>query len=254
MMLIDTHCHLNNPAFEKTLPEVMARAANVGVHRFIVPAYDLESLGRTAELPFSFPGVIFSALGIHPWHVDEKLGYAEILSFIRRHPPTAIGEIGLDFSPECPPREIQIKSLIRQLEWAGELGLPVTIHCRKAYDVLYQILLDQGGKIRGALHSFSGSKEMMFKFIELGCYIAFSGSVTRKTAGKYHKNAQAAPLERILLETDAPSIATETTVAAEVEPRHIVEVAQKVAEIRGISFEEMCERTSENARRLFALP
>ena len=101
--------------------------------------------------------------------------------------------------------------------------------------MLYQILLNQGGKIRGALHSFSGSKEMMMNLIELGFYIAFSGSVTRKTAGKYHKNAQAAPLERILLETDAPSIATETTVAAEVEPRHIVEVAQKVAEIRGIS-------------------
>ena len=180
MMLIDTYCHLNDPAFRDTLPEVIAQAANVGVYRFIVPAYDLESLGRTAELPFSFPGVIFSALGIHPWHVTKKWVMRKFSPLSGGTRPRQSAKSASISRLKCPPREIQIKSLIRQLEWAGELGLPVTIHCRKAYDVLYQILLDQGGKIRGALHSFSGSKEMMFNFIELGFYIAFSGSVTRK--------------------------------------------------------------------------
>ena len=93
----------------------------------------------------------------------------------------------------------------------------------------------------------------MFKFLDLGFYISFSGSVTRKTATKYHRNAAAVPLDRVLLETDAPSIATETTAASEVEPCHLVEVARKVAEIRGISLEEICAKTTENARRLFAL-
>ena len=193
-MLIDTHCHLNDPAFKETLPEVKARAKAAGVSCFIVPAYDFESLGRTAELAASSPGVIFPAFGIHPWHVQEPINYGEVLPFIRQHHPVAIGEIGLDFSPECPPQEIQTKSLIRQLEWAGEYDLPVTIHCRKAYDALYQILLDVGGKIRGAMHSFSGNKEMIFKFIELGFYISFSGSVTRKTAGSIIRTRRQCPL------------------------------------------------------------
>ena len=253
-MLIDTHCHLNDPAFKETLPDVMARAKAAGVSCFIVPAYDLESLGRTAELAASFPGVIFPAFGIHPWHIQEPINYEKVFSFIKQNHPVAIGEIGIDFSPECPPQEIQIKSLIRQLEWAREYDLPVTIHCRKAHKALYQILLDFDGKIRGAMHSFSGNKEWLFKFIDLGFYISFSGSVTRKTARKYQKNAQAVPPDRMLLETDAPSIATETTAASEVEPRHTVEVARKVAELRGISIEEVCEKTTENARRLFGLP
>ncbi len=253
-MFVDTHCHLNDPGFERTLPDVMARAGAAGVRAFVVPSYDLESLDRTAGLASSFPGVIFPALGIHPWHVSEGIDYGEILSFIRQHPPAAIGEIGLDFSPECPPQEVQVRSFALQLEWASEFDLPVTIHCRRAYDTLYQAILDRAGRVRGALHSFSGSKEMMFKLIDLGFYIGFSGSVTRRTAKKYQKNAQAVPLDRILLETDAPSIATETTVVSEVEPRHVVEVARKIAELRGLSLEEVSEKTTENAQRLFGLP
>jgi len=116
-MLIDSHCHLNDPAFEETLSEVIARAKAAGVSRFIVPAYDFESLGRTAELAASSPGVIFPAFGIHPWHVQEPIIYERVLGFIRQNHPVAIGEIGLDFSPECPPHELQIKSLTQQLEW-----------------------------------------------------------------------------------------------------------------------------------------
>ena len=148
------------------------------------------SIARTAELASSFPGILFPAFGIHPWHVMEEIQDEEILSSIRQKNTVAIGEIGLDFSPECPPREAQIKSLTHQLEWAREYELPVSIHCRKAHDSLYQILLEFRGTIRGVMHSFSGNREMMFKFIDLGFYISFSGSVTRKTAGKYHRNAE----------------------------------------------------------------
>jgi TatD DNase family protein len=252
-MLIDTHCHLNDPFFEKSVPDVLTRARAAGVSGFIVLAYDHASLSRTAQLASSYPGVLFPAFGIHPWHVDEAVRDEEILSLIRKNKTVAIGEIGLDFSPECPPQEVQVRSLVRQLNWAQEFELPVAIHCRKAYDRLYEILLDFRGKLRGVIHSFSGNREMMLKLIDLGFYISFSGSVTRATARKYHKNAEAVPLGRMLLETDAPSIATETTVAAEVEPRHIVEVAQQIARLRGISFEEVCDRTTENARRLFDL-
>jgi TatD DNase family protein len=101
------------------------------------------------------------------------------------------------------------------------------------------------------LHSFSGNTEIMTRFLDLGFYISFSGAVTRRTARKYHKNAAAVPLDRFLLETDAPSIATETTDASLVEPRHTMEVAQKVAEIRGLPFEEVCSASTANANRLF---
>ncbi len=253
-MLIDTHCHLNDPVFEKTLPDVLTRARAAGVSGFIVLAYDHASLRRTAEMASSFPEVLFPAFGIHPWHVNEGIRDEEVLSLVRKSKTAAIGEIGLDFSPECPPQEVQVQSLVRQLNWAKEFELPAAIHCRKAYDRLYEILLDFKGNLRGVIHSFSGNKEMMFKLVDLGFYISFSGSVTQRTARKYHRNAEAVPLDRMLLETDAPSIATETTMAAEVEPCHVVEVAQQIARLRGISFEEVCDRTTENARRLFGLP
>ena len=253
MMLIDTHCHLNDPAFESSLPDVIARAKAANVLQFIVPAYDVDSLDRTARLASSYPGIIFPAFGIHPWYVNGQIHDETILPFLRNKSTVAIGEIGLDFSPECPPHLLQMESLKRQLDFARDLDLPVSIHCRKAYEPLYQILLDHHGKIRGVIHSFSGKKDLMSRFLDLGFYISFSGSVTRKTATKYHRNAAAVPLDRVLLETDAPSIATETTAASEVEPCHLVEVARKMAEIRGISLEEICEKTTENARRLFAL-
>jgi TatD DNase family protein len=132
--------------------------------------------------------------------------------------------------------------------------LPVLIHCRRAHEPLYQILKTYYGKIRGVMHSFSGSLELMSRFLDLGFYISFSGSVTRETAKIYHKNTQTVPLDRLLVETDAPSIATKTTVAHEIEPRHAKEVAQKIAELRGISFEEVCTHTTENAKCLFNLP
>ena len=105
--------------------------------------------------------------------------------------------------------------------------------------------------LRGVLHSFSGGRDLALRFIELGFHIAFSGSVTRTTAKKYHTTAEGIPLEYMLVETDAPSIATQTTLASQVEPRHTVEVARTIAELRGSTFEEIAQATTGNARRLF---
>ncbi len=253
-MLIDTHCHLNDPSFDSTLQDVMARAQAAGVDTFIVPAYDMGSLRRTAGLAAFYPDVIHPAFGIHPWYVSGAVDYDEVFFFLKQKNPVAVGEIGIDLSPECPSERIQTEAIILQLGFARELDLPVIIHCRKAHELLYEILKSCDGKIRGVMHSFSGSKGLMFRFIDLGFCISFSGSVTRRTAKKYHKNAEGVPIDRLLLETDAPSIATESTDASEVEPRHTVEVARKVAEIRNMSFEDVCTISTENARRLFNLP
>ncbi|OPY81762.1 MAG: putative deoxyribonuclease YjjV [Syntrophorhabdus sp. PtaU1.Bin153] len=252
--LIDTHCHLNDPAFDSTLPDVVERAREAGVRGFVVPAYDRVSLKRTADLSSLYPSAIFPAYGVHPWYAGDNINYDILLSYLRRQNTVALGEIGLDFTPDAPPEPTQIEILTRQLSLARELNLPILLHCRNAHDSLYQILKGYWGGIQGVMHSFSGSYEFMQRFIDLGFFISFSGSVTRKTARKYHRNAQAVPLDRLLIETDAPSIATESTVASAVEPRHCVEVARKIAELRGIPFEDVGTGAAENARRLFHLP
>ena len=253
-MLIDTHCHLNDPAFSTSLPDVIERARKAGVDALIVPSYDRESLRTTADLASAYQDFIYPAYGIHPWFVDKQVNLDILRSYVRHKNTVAVGEIGLDFASETPLQNLQIEVFSRQLDFARESGLPVLIHCRRAHEPLYQILKTYFGKIRGVMHSFSGNVEMMGRFIDLGFYISFSGSVTRETAKTYHKNAQAVPLDRLLVETDAPSIATETTVASAVEPSLTVEVAHKIAELRNISFEEVCAHTKENAKSLFNLP
>ena len=252
-MLIDTHCHLNDPAFAETLPGVLERARLADVLGFVVPAYDRASFGRTSEIAGQYPEVIYPAYGIHPWFIQHSVPYDDIAAYCGRKGTVAVGEIGLDFSPECPPPEIQVPVFTRQLDMAAERGLPVLIHCRKAYEPLYRSLLPYKGRICGVLHSYSGGKELLPRFLDIGFYIAFSGAVTRINARKYHQTATAVPLERLLIETDAPSIATASTVASEVEPCHAVEVASKIAELRGLSLAEVSEQTTKNAKRLFRL-
>jgi TatD DNase family protein len=252
-MLIDTHCHLNDPSFAESLPAVIERAEAAGVTTFVVPAYDLPSLERTAELGRLYPEKILPAFGMHPWFLGEPFTAGDLRPFLQSRETIALGEIGLDLSPDAGPEAPQIDAFVMQLDLAEEFDLPVLIHCRKAYDRLYQILRGRGSRVSGILHSFSGSTDMMMRFVDLGFYVSFSGALTRRTARKYHKNGSVVPMDRFVLETDAPSIATETTLASQVEPRHTVEVAQKLAEIKGIPFEEIRERSTENAKRLFRL-
>ncbi len=252
-MLIDTHCHLNDPSFELSLPRVIARARHAGVEAAIVPSYDAPSLKRTAELALQFPDFVFPAYGIHPWFVERTIDLDEIYACLTSKDTVAVGEIGLDFTPGLPDIRTQQKILARQLDFAADLNLPALIHCRKACDALYALVLPYKGKIKGVLHSFSGTTETMKKFLDLDFYISFSGSVTRTTAKKYHRNARAIPSDRFLVETDAPSIATETTVASMVEPRHAVEVAEKLAVLRDATFAEISGQSAENTRRLFHL-
>jgi TatD DNase family protein len=252
-MLIDTHVHLNEPVMLGKIDEVVERAKNASVPACIVPAYDQDSLARTAFLAESYRGYIFPAYGFHPWFIDEAFDPISVKEYLTGHGAVALGEIGLDFGAEFTNQDKQIAVFKKQLLLAIEYDLPVILHCRKAFNVMYDAMLPYQGQIKGVMHSFSGSQEIMNRFMELGLYISFSGSVTRKSARKYHRNAQAVSAEHYLLETDAPSIATESTVASEVEPSHVVEIANKMAELRDESYEEICRQSTENAQRLFHL-
>lgn len=252
VVLIDTHCHLNDASFTDVLDDVLDRARREGVVQFVVPAYDRPSLSRTLELARRFPGVVFPAFGIHPWYLEDG-GLEGLEGYLSLQETVAVGEVGLDLAPGMAPVEAQEGALVAQLDMAVERGLPVLVHCRKAHERMFNILGAYRGKVTVVLHSFSGSAEVMERFLDLGCYISFSGSVTRQGAKKYHRCARLVPAERFLLETDAPSIATQTTVASLVEPLHTREVAVKVAELRGVSLEEVCRLSTGNARRLFGL-
>jgi TatD DNase family protein len=250
-MLIDSHTHLNEPIFADHIDEVIGRAKKATIDVCLVPAYDYDSLQRTNTLALDYPGFIFPAYGIHPWFVEDLFDPKKIRTYLDQGSAVAIGEIGLDFGVGFNNETQQIQVLKEQLNLAVEYELPVIFHCRKAFDPLYQILSSYRGKIRGVMHSFSGSKELMERFIDLGLYISFSGSVTRKSARKYHRNAEAVPKDRYLIETDAPSIATESTVASEVEPMHLAEIAQKMATLRNINYEDICLESTDNTKRLF---
>lgn len=250
-MLIDTHAHLNEPVMVEKIDNVIKRARKASVNGCIVPAYDRDSLGRTAMLAEKYRGFIYPAYGIHPWFIEGAFDPVLLQDCLIGEKAVAVGEIGLDFGAGFSNYEEQILTFKAQLSIALDYDLPVIIHCRKAFDILYDIVSEFRSGIKGVMHSFSGSLELMNKFVDLGLYISFSGSVTRKSARKYHRNAQTVCFDRYLLETDAPSIATESTVASQVEPMHVVEVAQKMAELRSESYETICRQSTENAERLF---
>ncbi|MBP7867978.1 MAG: TatD family hydrolase [Acidobacteria bacterium] len=252
LQLVDTHAHLNDPAFAGRLEAVVERARQAGVTACVVPSYDPESFSRTRALAEAFPAVVLPAFGIHPWWAHRFHEAPDLAETLRAVPASvAVGEIGLDFYPDCPPPGAQLACFRRQLAVAAEFGLPALVHCRKAFDALYETLRTLRGTPPVVLHSFGGGPEWMARFLDLGVSIAFSGSVTRATARKYHRCAERVPADRLLLETDAPSIATETTVASDVEPAHTAEVAAAVARLRGVAVEDVARHATTNALRLF---
>ncbi len=248
MELVDTHCHLDINPLWADLDRVMERARAAGVTRVIAPANDLESWETVAELG-AVDGV-FTAFGLHPWVAEQALDREALVRALRDHRAVAVGEIGVD-SKVAAPRERQLEILRVQLEVARDLDLPALLHCRGGHEDLLAEL-DRTGA-RGVFHAFSRGAELALRFVERGLYIAFGGSITRANAGKVLRAVAEVPLERILLETDAPSIALEGIAAEQAEPAHVVLVAEVVAEIKKVPFTTVAEATTANAERLFRL-
>jgi TatD DNase family protein len=251
MELIDTHCHLYSEPLDADPGGVLARARAAGVMQIVVPAYDLASWEPTLALARQ-PGV-HAALGLHPWVAHEPLDPARLRQALMERRAVAVGEIGLDAKIDDADLAQQSRTLRAQLAIADELELPVLLHCRGAFEELLTILQEfAGGHLRGIVHAFSRGPELAERFLELGLHIAFGGAVTRP-GGRARKAAPVVPLERIVLETDAPSIGLEGIPAERTEPRHVLEVAEALAQLRGVAVETIAEVTTANARRLFAI-
>jgi TatD DNase family protein len=252
MRFFDTHCHLNDDAYREDLEEVIGRARQQGVEYILVPGYDLPSSVQAVELAREYEGV-YAAVGVHP---HDAITYnpaveKELLRLLADEKVVAVGEIGLDYYYNHSPRERQQEVFRRQLDLAGEADLPVIIHNREAHQDLFHLLQAAGKQYRGVLHAYSGSTEMLPGFLALGFHISIGGPVTFKNARKLPEVVKAMPIDRLLLETDAPYLTPHPYRGRRNEPAYLLHTAGRVAELKGMSREELAVCTTENAFRVF---
>jgi TatD DNase family protein len=232
--LIDSHCHLDLEPLYSRLTEIRARAGQAGVTQFVVPGVHPDGWERMAELAKEHEE-IFPAFGIHPMHADAADD--NNLAILERYAASgvAIGEIGLD-PAYTVSLERQERAFREQLRLAVRLGLPVLVHCRRAFQRTLRILQEEHARhVGGIMHAFSGSPEMAAEFIRLGFAISISGMVTRENAIKPLKLVYALPLESLVLETDSPDLTPQRFYGQSNQPAFMVETLRRVAEIIGVT-------------------
>ena len=252
--LIDTHAHLDMPQFDPDRAEVIARAHEQGV-QVITVGIDLESSRRAVALAEEFG--LYAAVGVHPHearrYAGDLEGLKEELRALAAHERVvALGELGLDFYRNYSPREAQLQVLKAQLELARELKRPVILHDRKADEELLALLEGYRPRLRGVVHSFSSSPDIAGRFLELGLYLGLSGPLTFGRA-RQRRLIPGVPLERTLVETDAPFLTPVPHRGRRNEPAYVRYVAQALAELHRRPLSEVCRVTTENAIRLFGL-
>lgn len=255
--MIDTHCHLYDEAFDSDRAEAVARAIAAGVNTMLLPAIDSHSHAQQELLATAFPNHFHQMMGLHPTSVDDN--YESELEIVHKKlfgDPgryVAIGEIGLDLYWDKSHLDQQLDALRRQIRWARELNLPVCLHVRKAHNELFGLLRDLNfSTYRGVMHCFGGSLQEAHHAIEMGFHIGIGGVVTFKNA-TLAEVASAVPLDRILLETDAPYLAPVPHRGQRNESAYLPLVAEKIAALRGIEVDEVAHATTLAAQRLFSL-
>lgn len=254
MMIIDTHCHLND---EKLLPEadrIIGEFAANGIESAICVGYDMPSSERAVSLADAHDR-LYAAIGIHP-HDSSTADYAQyerLATLSSSEKVVAIGEIGLDYHYDNSPRAIQQGAFREQIELADTLGLPIILHVRDAYEEARRILYDMSGYLGNGLllHCYSGSAEMVREFDRLDAYYAFGGAITFKNARHNLEALAAVPRDRLMLETDCPYMTPVPLRGQTNEPRYITFVANRAAQVLGIARDELDEITTNNAKRLF---
>ncbi len=255
-MLIDTHAHLDMPEFDGDLPAVLTRAGEAGVEQIVTVGIDrpssLEAV-HTAETHES----VFAAVGCHPHHADS-LTQDDLDSMIELAAGPRVvawGEIGLDYFRNRSAREAQIQAFELQLDIASRLDLPVVIHDRDAHSDVLSCLEAMGDRRpRGVIHCFSGDTALARTFLDMGFFISLPGTVTFPKAQNAREVARSVPLDRLLVETDAPFLAPVPRRGKRNEPALVVHTAREIARLREESFEDTARLTSMAARRLFGLP
>jgi len=256
--LIDTHCHLDFAPFDGDRDRVLGRACTAHVTTLINPGADLESSRRAVEMAAHFPQV-YAAVGVHP-HDAATLDDAvlqELHRLARRPKVVAIGEIGLDYYRDLSPRAQQRSAFEAQLALAATYRLPIIVHQRDAaqdvLDILKRWRAQYPDRPAGVLHAFSGDLDMARQAIELGFYIGIAGPVTYTNARKLPEILPHLPVERLLIETDAPYLTPHPHRGQRNEPAYLPLIAQRLAELLHMPLETLAARLADNTRRLFNL-
>lgn len=252
-MLVDSHAHLDMDNYKDDLELVLKRAVEGGVTRIITIGIDLESSIRALDLARRYE-FIYSTIGFHPHDADKVTAgqLNELKKLAGEDKVVAWGEIGLDFFKNRSERDKQINAFKDQLKIASELDLPVIIHNRNAGKEILSILKEQGNTgLKGVIHCFSGDYEAAMSFIDVGYYISIPGIVTFKNANELKRVAAGIPIERMLVETDAPFLAPVPKRGKRNEPLFVAHTARAIAELRGMDFKELASITTENCRNLF---
>jgi len=254
-MLFDTHAHLDDDRFDKDRDETIMQCQRDGVELILNAGSNIETSVKAIALAKKYE-FIYAAVGVHPHdaaEMDEET--AGVLAALAGNKKVrAIGEIGLDYHYDFSPRDVQKQRFVEQIDLARQLKLPVIVHDREAHgDVMDIFKKTRIKEVGGVLHSFSGSAEMALECIKLGLYISISGPVTFENARKTVEAVKQVPLDMLLIETDSPYLTPVPYRGKRNYPGYVRFVAEKIAEIKGISFEEVARQTLENGKRLFGI-
>lgn len=253
--LVDSHCHLDFPEFEKDISDVLKRADENGVKFMQTICTRISEFPKILAVSEKHKN-IWCSVGIHPHNVETEpeVSAAQIIEITKNPKVIGIGETGLDYFYEHSPRELQKKSFRAHIEAARETGIPLIIHTREAEEETAKILEEETikGKFPALLHCFTSSRNLAEKAIDLGMYISISGIVTFKKAKELHETVKWLPIENMLVETDAPYLAPEPHRGKRNEPGFTRHTAEFIANLKGISYEELALRTTENFFKLFS--
>lgn len=254
-MLFDSHSHLDATQFDEDREKMIERAKSNGVSYIMNPGADFPSSVKAVEIAERYD-FIYAAVGVHPHDAETMDDHMMIKleAMANKSVVKAIGEIGLDYYRDLSPRDLQKKWFIEQINMARKLNLPVIIHDRDANDDVLRILKEQKAFETGVLmHCFSGSKELAMQYVKLGAMISIAGPVTYKNARKTVDVVEAVPLSHLLIETDAPYLSPEPMRGKRNEPMYVKHTCERMAAIKGVSFDEMAKVTLDNAKRFFRI-
>jgi TatD DNase family protein len=254
-MLIDSHCHLDFPDFASELDAVIARARAAGIERMVTICTRVRRHDAVLAIAERFPDV-YCSVGTHPHYAHEELDVtaADLVAYTRAAKVVALGEAGLDYHYDHSPRDAQERGFRSHIAAARETGLPLVIHSRDADDDTARILEEETGKgaFPAVLHCFTGGPDLAHRAVALGHFISFTGILTFKNSDALRAIAADLPMDRILVETDAPYLAPGKFRGKRNEPAYVVETAKVLAEARGVSLDAIAKQTTANFFRLFS--
>lgn len=250
-MLFDSHAHLDDRKYDLDRDETIAALFQSGVSYFVNIGADLESSESSVALSEKYD-FVYAAVGVHPYDaetVDDQL-VEKLRTMAKNKKVVAIGESGLDYHYEDVDKEVQKNAFIKHILLANELDMPIIVHNRDSHKDMMDILREYKPK-NAIIHCYSGSAEMAKEIVKMGYYISFSGTVTFKNAKKVQEAVLEVPLDKLLVETDSPYLCPEPERGRRNDPSKIRYTVEKLAEIKGVTFEEMAKITTDNAKKVY---